>query len=386
MRAALVVEDGGSPYALAAVRSLGRAGWRVGVASPHPNPKVMASRWTDRWHPSRLPEVDLPGFLQDVRSAVADGGYDIVFGADDIEVLALSSGRAGLGAVFPHASNEAVVRSVDKLTLTQAARAVGVPVPHTVAATPEAVAAVSGPVAVKARLHWTPGGVAMGDRHLLIGLCDTATHAREQVALVRARGGEAVLQEVLDGEQLALSLVVDSTGAPLAISQQKAVMASLSRTSTRAETVPVDDELLAGAVRLLRELGWVGLANLQYLRGADGTPRLIDLNGRFYGSLALAVAAGADLPAVWAAMAQGEPAGPVQRARPGVRFHALHTDLLRARVQRRGGLLRDVVGTLGYAAGAAHSTWSREDPRPALAMTRRLVLDGVRRRAGGPGV
>lgn len=377
MTAALVVEDGSSPYVLAAVRSLGRAGLRVSVASPVPNPRVVPSRHVHRWHQTRLPENDLDGFVADVRTSVLEGGYDLVFGADDIELLALSARRAEIPAVLPHAPHEAVLRAVDKLTLSQTAAAVGVAVPRTVEATEQELARVHGPVVVKARLHWTPGAPPDADRHLLVQLCPDSQSARERVHQLGTGHGHAVLQEPVDGEQIALSLVLGQDGTVHAVSQQRTVLSSLSRTSVRAETTPVEQPLLAGAVRLLRELGWSGLANLQYLRPPGGAAHVIDLNGRFYGSLALAVGAGADLPAVWARLALGDALLVPQIGRSGVRFHALQVDLTRARAQRRGGVLADVAGALAYAPGAVHSTWSLRDPAPAAS----LVVQALRRRS-----
>lgn len=181
----------------------------------------------------------------------------------------------------------------------------------------------------------------------------------------------------MHGEQIALSLVLSEDGTVHAVSQQRTVLSSLSRTSVRAETTPLEQPLLAGAVWLLRKLGWSGLANLQYLRPPGGDAHVIDLNGRFYESLALAVGGGADLPAVWCRLALGTPPRRQQVARPGVRFHALQVDLARARVQRRGGALADVAGVLAYAPGAVHSTWSLRDPAPACS----LVAHAIRRRS-----
>jgi predicted ATP-grasp superfamily ATP-dependent carboligase len=57
----------------------------------------------------------------------------------------------------------------------------------------------------------------------------------------------------------------------------------------------------AGVARLLADLGWSGVANVQFVRAPGGRPRLIDLNGRLYGSLALAYATGVNVPDLWAA-------------------------------------------------------------------------------------
>jgi hypothetical protein len=50
---------------------------------------------------------------------------------------------------------------------------------------------------------------------------------------------------------------------------------------------------------LLRELGWEGMFELELIEDDQGTMTPIDLNPRPYGSMALAIAAGANLPAVW---------------------------------------------------------------------------------------
>lgn len=378
--AALIVEDGHSPYVLSAARSLGRAGLRVGLASPTPNPRAAPSRWVRGWHPIRLPEHDLDGFLSDVRAVLGTGGYDLVFGADDIELLALSGRRAELPACFPHAAHEAVLRSVDKLSLTRAAAEVGLAVPRTEPATPEVLAGWSGPAVVKSRLHWVAGsGGVTNERHMLMALCPDARAAGEHVRTMESAGGSALLQEPVRGEQIALSVVVGEGGRTLAASQQRTLLSSLARTSTRAETVPLETDLLEQVGLLLRQLGWFGLANLQFLRPPGGRPHLIDLNGRFYGSLALAVAAGADLPAVWARAALGQDSGPVAYGRPGVRFHALHADLVRARAQRRSGLLHDLMDTARFAPGAVHCTWSAADPRPGAVMVAGMVRAAARR-------
>src|SRR5205823_3805656 len=90
--------------------------------------------------------------------------------------------------------------------------------------------------------------------------------------------------------------------------------------SARAETVPVDEVLAAKVAELLQELGWFGLAQLQFVVPEDGGPVLIDFNGRLYGSLALAVAAGVNLPAIWGCVATDRPLPRTREGLAGVRY------------------------------------------------------------------
>lgn len=361
----LIVEDGGASYVLPAARSLARAGWSVGLGSPNPNPRARGSRAVARHHTIPKPEDDLDAFVEAVNRAVAEIGYDVLLPTDDIELLALSMRRDQLDAIVPYASHEVVLRAVDKLELTEAATASGVAVPRTELATADAIASFPLPVMVKSRLHWT-AGTGASVRHLPVRRCVDHDAVRARVAEIEAAGGSAILQEPLAGRQVAVSVVIDRDGRIVANSEQTTLMFSLTGPSTRAVTIDPEPELLDDVTSLLRELGWFGLANLQFMQPEGARPHLIDFNGRLYGSLALALRAGVELPAIWAACATGaSPEGPVT-ARAGVRFQELEQDLLRARAERHGGLGLDVARCLAFAPGAAHSIWSARDPVPAL--------------------
>lgn len=358
---ALILDDGQTPYVLPVVRAFGRAGWEVGLGSDVDGP-AGRSRWVVRQHRVPAPERGEEAFAEATERAVAEGGYDVAFGADDIEMLALSAMRDRLPCLVPYAPHDSVLSAVDKLELTRAAERVGLGAPRTLGATESAVAETDLPVVVKSRLHWTPGSSA-AVRHLLVSFCDDRDEVAARVAEIADAGGEAILQQPIDGELMALSTIIDGEGDAVAWSQQRTLRPSLRRTSARAETVPLDTVLAERVRALLADLGWFGLANLQFMRPPGGEPHLIDLNGRFYGSIELAIAAGVNLPVLWAELALGRaPTSPVL-ARPGVGFQRLPTDLRRARVERRNGLVRDVLDTIAYAPRAAQSRLGARRPR-----------------------
>jgi hypothetical protein len=147
--------------------------------------------------------------------------------------------------------------------------------------------------------------------------------------------------------------------------------------TARGRTVQLDRSLAERVEALLRALGWFGLAELQFIDGQGPEPFLLDLNGRFYGSLALAVGSGSNLPAIWAALATGR-AAPAASPRPGTRYQWLEGDMrcaVRARQRRASELIR----TLRYGRGAHHSLGSLRDPGPALVYALRLGWRVLRR-------
>jgi hypothetical protein len=245
---------------------------------------------------------------------------------------------------------------------------------------PETLSGESDPFVVKARLHAAPdrpGAPPRIDTTVVVG----AGAVRERVARIRQLGAEPRVQEFHAGQLLAYSAVTAVDGSILADSMQRAsrIWPTGAGASCRARTEEVDGVVAGRAAHLLAALGWFGLAELQFVVPGDGVPRLIDLNGRFYGSLALAVSAGANLPAVWAAMATRRPVSPA-RARAGCRYQWLEADLRRAVTERRGGLLWDLAATGWYAVGAAHSVMQLRDPGPAAARVGQAVAAWSRRR------
>lgn len=318
-------------------------------------------------------------FLDGVRRAVCEGGYDVVFGGGDDWVAALATYRDEIPARIAHPEAATVAAALDKVELARRGVRLGFSVPRTELATEPVLAGWEGPVIVKCRAHWHPG---QQHRHRIEAVYfEDAATARDQVRLVRAAGLDPILQEVVDG-QLGALIGLFHDGQLLGRVQQETyrLWPTPCGVSSRAQTVPVDEGLAAHAAALLADLGWTGLVELQFLTDARGERHLIDLNGRFYGSMALANAAGPNLPDAWARQVLGEQLPPLQDGRPGVRFTWAAADLRRALAERRSGLLADVGSSLRWAWGAERSVWDRHDVGPTLD----LVASRFRRTASAP--
>jgi len=318
-------------------------------------------------------EQDFDGFLDETQRAVRTGRYEAVFCSSDAEALGLSYGRERITAIVPYPPHEDVVRAIDKLELTRAADRVGLAAPRTEPATDEEIRRIQGPVLVKARLHWTPGAPHAPAR-LKAAICQTPQEARTIVEAWRAHGAEAVVQEVIAGRLVHFMTIMDADHELLAAVQTLAEPLTnppLVGQRVRSVTVPVDPELERKVRDLFTDLGWVGLASLNLLLPEDGEAQLIDFNGRYSASFDQYIAAGPNFPAIWARMVTGRPIPPRTRPSAGIRFQWLEGDLQRALVQRRGGLVRDVLGCLFYAPGAVHTLWRWHDPVPTV----RFLLD-----------
>jgi predicted ATP-grasp superfamily ATP-dependent carboligase len=371
----LIVGNGFSRSSLGAVRAFGSAGWTVGVGSPDRGSVAASSKFAAKWHHVPPPERGLEAFLEATNDAIHNGSYLIVFGTGDAEVLALSARRHKVDAVVPHSSHESVMCAFDKLSLTHAAQSSGVPVPSTQVAingiVPETVPL---PVIVKGRMHWSPDKQDAPSR-LEASLCRSRQEIVTQITRIQRASAEALLQPYITGEALDLIVLVDRNQRVVAHLQQRVsrLFPPFVGVNARAETDPTDPALLSSAERLLRALGWFGLAQLQFRRDKSGVARLIDLNGRSYNSLALALTAGINFPVAWAELALAGACTSRLSPHYGVRFQWLEGDIRRAFIERRKGLVIDTADSIGFALSAAHSVWSHEDPLPALRQTGVLV-------------
>jgi predicted ATP-grasp superfamily ATP-dependent carboligase len=371
---ALIVDQARDRASLVAARMLRADGWEVGTAA-YTRSTVSRSGATGAHHHVEEAETDEDRFIADIAAAVRVGGYEVIFCSYDVGLLVLSRRRAEVApAIVPYGPHEVVERSFDKLAFTRAAEAAGLAVPRTEEASEQALVSWSGPVVVKARIH-------VPTRHETRRFPD-AEAARPFVAQMRAEGGEPLLQECITGQLGAVVVVVDRDGHVVAEVQQRCdrYWPAEAGVTARARTVEPDRELSARVAELVRDIGWFGLGEIEYLLDERGVPRFTELNGRFYGGMALAGRAGVNVAAAWARLATDRPLGPIAPARVGARFQWLNRDIAASR-QAEG--LKGVAEALALAPLSAHSMVARGDLGPLVKV---YLPELVRRAAAQVGV
>src|SRR5438034_1096161 len=115
--------------------------------------------------------------------------------------------------------------------------------------------------------------------------------------------------------------------------------------SVYRESIPLEQRLVGPGLRLLEALDWSGVAMIECKRDlATGREMVMEVNGRFWGSLQLAIDAGIDFPALLVRCAAGETVPQTGDYRVGVRSRWFWGDVdplyLRLRHDRSGSRLR----------------------------------------------
>jgi predicted ATP-grasp superfamily ATP-dependent carboligase len=324
--ATVLVTDGEQRAGLAVVRSLGRAGYRCLVGSKDGHSLAGASRFARRDIALPDPLLDPEAYVSAVESLIAAERVDLLIPITDPAVLALLPARKRLEPVRIPFPDIATFRSIsDKAALLNAAAEVGIAIPAQGVATsrgsatdPE-VTSIRFPCVIKpARSVGEFGG-----RRVKLGVeyaADAAELRRRLEALPEA-AFPVLLQERITGPGLGL-FVLRWDGETIAWFAHRRLREKppSGGVSVYRESIAVDPELARRADLLLDRFGWNGVAMIEFkLDSATGTSDLMEINGRFWGSLQLAVDAGVDFPRLLAEAALGKHPSPVRDYRVGVR-------------------------------------------------------------------
>ena len=379
---------------LAVVRALAHAGVLCHAVHTSAGAPGLASRLA-RPHVSpdwRTEPEAFVSYLLDLAAAELGGEAASLFVTDDAAVeVVWSAGTplraAGLRPAFAFAGSPA--DALDKRIQMSAAARAGVDHPAgewgAAQALLERVGSFRYPVIVKPALSHV-GVKRMGAKALP---CATATELT--AALERTRDLDVLVQEFVPGadDQLYTCGVFRGAGQTLVFTgrklKQHPPVLGISRLSEAVE-VP---ELVAGSVRLLDELGYQGVAQVEYKRdGRDGVYRLMEVNVRPWTWIGLAEACGVNLPLAaheWA-LAGGEgsdrsreSAGAPALAQSGGRWIWLLPEAVYTLRDLGRGQRPDLRQWRGLRAEAF---FSRDDPWPffsALAVPLRLRVERLQR-------
>jgi predicted ATP-grasp superfamily ATP-dependent carboligase len=380
----VIVLDGNENQAVAAVRSLARAGHRVTVGAPTSWSKAGWSRGCSRSFRYPSPQHDRDGFLNAVIAETGRQKKALVLPMTERTTLPLSAMRHRVylaGGRFVLPAHDVVVRAFDKNVTGALAQTLGIRVPSTVvvesAACARAMAAtLRYPVVLKASSSEEP--TSRGTR-----TTGPPLYARDSDAFIAAharisqRCSSVLVQEFIEGRGVGYFALMrhGELRAEFAHRRLRDVRPTGSGSSLRISTAP-DSRVREAALALLTELSWHGVAMVEFRELEDGTPVFLEINGRFWNSLALAVYAGADFPAWVAEMAErGDLAAP-EPYRTGVRCRWLLGDIRHLIEVFRGPpagfpgrfpqRLETLKSFLRPVRGTKHDNFTWADPLPEL--------------------
>lgn len=386
------VTDGDERPALAITRSLGRRGVSVLVGDERPASLASSSRYCVRHVTYPSPYRSPGAFDRFVQDFVEREQVDVVIPVTDVTTHSIARHQEALRrhAAIAAPPFEAFDFVANKWSLLQRAAQCGIPIPRThfvdgLAGLQTLLAQVEYPAVVKparsrmpTEVGWLAGSVqyAYSESDLLRLYRDT-DHLASYPSLI---------QERILGPGMGVFVLCDG-GRVLGVFAHRRLREKppSGGASVLCESVAVEPELRDQAMRLLGPLGWHGVAMMEYKQDRrTGTPVLMEVNGRFWGSLQLAVDAGVDFPCLSCELALGQRPDVPATYNVGVTNRWLLGDLDHLLIRLLHGdrdlpdlapsKLHTLVEFLKCAApNLRNEVFRRDDPRPAFYELRQYV-------------
>ncbi|MCA1646159.1 MAG: ATP-grasp domain-containing protein, partial [Chloroflexi bacterium] len=256
-------------------------------------------------------------------------------------ILPLSAARERFAGIcqLALADSEALAVARDKIQTLRLAESLGVPTPrtllvHTAAEAAQGALGLGWPVVLKPQVSRLARG-SKGIAAMRVGYAESEAELIERMRYFETRC-PVLLQEYYGGIGCGVELLMNK-GRPLAAFQHRRLREFPVQGGASAfrESVALDPTLYRHAVRLLEALDWTGLAMVEFKVGEQGA-KLMEINGRIWGSLPLAVRSGMDFPALLGELYTSRPpatpqapcASPEIRYKIGVRARDLELELL----------------------------------------------------------
>jgi predicted ATP-grasp superfamily ATP-dependent carboligase len=368
----VLVTDGEQRAALAVVRSLGRAGHQVHIGATRSRSLAGASRFAKTQTALPDPLVAPETFRGAVADLIRTREIDVVLPVTDASVFALAERRDEVGAVLPVPEFAQLRAVADKALITRKAGCHGIAVPRQVVAASESEtrAAAGGLVRFPLVIKPSRSVIGEGTNRSKVGvlLVDEPGRLQESLALLSDAAYPVLIQERITGPGIGVFLLLWKGSLQAAFMHRRLREKPPSGgISVYRESIPLDQDLVNRSRALLQDFEWDGVAMVEYKMDAvSGTPHIMEINGRFWGSLQLAIDCGVDFPRLLVDLARGRnPGKAVTQYRVGLRsrWRWGEVDHLLARLRHSRqelGLPPDAPG-LGRALVDALTPWRPRD-------------------------
>jgi predicted ATP-grasp superfamily ATP-dependent carboligase len=328
------VTDGEQRATLALVRALGRAGIPVTVGSKSAASLAGSSRYCAQHVQYPSPTEQNEAFQTFLLNEMKSGGYSVLFPMTDITTILAAGMRNALDPFVrvPIATSEQIACVQDKREMLLAAQKVGIGAPATyMLRDDEDIDAVAEriqyPVVLKPRLSWLYRNEAWMSGG--VQFIHSAAELKDKYRAAHALIPNPLVQERLEGEGRGVFLLIWNGELKAAFCHRRLrEKPPWGGVSVYRESMPLDREIVEKSYRLLQQCGWQGPAMVEFkVDNRDGQLKLMEVNGRFWGSLQLALDAGMNFPLLYYRLAIGENAPAQFDYKPGVRSRWLLGDL-----------------------------------------------------------
>ena len=392
----VLVLDADGQAGLSVVRSLGRQGVSVTAGSARRLSLGRLSRYSDSTYMYPEPEESADRFINHLVEYLQSTNPSVVIPVRDKTSTVLSAHKSEIektGTTVAIEDWETYERVYDKGRFFELADSLSVPSPEThhpssMADVEEIATEASYPVVVKPRSKtvWDGAGnchyTRVGDSSYAGSadeLVDAYYEMLDRNPFLEAKDHYPLIQEYIPGRTTTTVVLADDGDVAADFQEERVRTHPSSGGNSTLLRGLGDAQMRTYAERVIEALEWTGPAMVEFMRTPDDEYYLIEVNGRYWGSVPFAIESGVDIPWLHYRQLQGEVIEPNRSYRTDfLQQRLLNQDLKWLIEQLRGGNAMALPQFLWTCLTAKQMFVSRADPLPTIGAVCQTIGLGMR--------
>ena len=385
----VIITHARSHFALVATQSLGKKGIDVITGDSVYPAMTFFSKFSKDYFIYPSPFLHPDEFLEVLEEKVRKTGCEVLMPMfEETHPIAKHLDRLSRYTTIPIPSYEKIQETRDKLNIVKIAPKVNVLTPKTYSINElnqveEIGEKATYPLVIKLRRGYQSIGMEYVD--------STQELITKYYKLVKRFNLKSdsypIIQEYIKGTNLSVCMLFNH-GRPIAKSAYRPYRTLPASGGTGTASISCKNESAQRSLeRILKYLNWHGVACGDFILDEEGTPYLLEINPRFWGSLGNAVSAGVDFPYLLYRMALGEDIEPILNYKLGVKTRWLLGDIraFPGNFLRSSKKLKTTFDFINFwEKGVTYDDLSLSDPSPFFAKLRYNLGQLVKRGSLSP--
>jgi predicted ATP-grasp superfamily ATP-dependent carboligase len=364
----VIITNANRRVGLYSIRALGKAGIDVAATEVHgtcKKPIGFQSRYCKKsfWTPPTEDERSYIKFMLKISEK-----YDVLIPCltDAMEPISKYLPEFKGQIEVPILEYNRLKNALDKATTYKLAKDNGIPIPFTF--TPRKIEDLYNipqdvyPLVIKFRKRHASG----------VAYVDSFSELKEKYIEMHKIEAFPIVQEYIPGKGVGFFALFNKDGKVRATFTHRRIREYPITGGISAFCESIENSTVHKyGLRLLRAMDWYGVAMVEFrVDSRDGVPKLMEINPRFWGSMALAIQAGVNFPLLLYKIALEGDVRPIHSYKIGVKTRFLFTDLLacyqRLKSERNKlKVLYDFIQPF-FDKNVEDGVLSLDDPKPSI--------------------
>ena len=298
----VLILDGEQRASLAAVRSLGQYGLHPFVASHTYKCLASSSRFCSQSFILPDPSIESNEFVNELISLCKAVGMQSIWPMTDVTMALIAKYRGLLQEfILPIPTQQQYEALSNKCSLAALASRLNIPIPKSVVFKNANLQQLHRqsfqfPVVIKPALSRIPhkNGFISTSVTYAVSLADIEQQFQR---LPWLKDNPFMIQEKINGDGVGVFILVDDNEPYCYFSHRRIrEKPPTGGCSVLSESILLTEQLKNFVISLISEVGWNGAMMAEFKVTTTGVPYLIEVNGRFWGSLQLGISSGVDFP------------------------------------------------------------------------------------------